>query len=238
MKTEMINIQVKPLQIPVARFENLTEVLAHVNGDESKIVDVLNAYGQQKDALVDGRAYISEYVETEFGFKRLVKVVEVDGKQVEEDNDTDNDHVKRFIAEVASGQYTHAKLHIAGTNVETRTAEVGALLQAAINAKGPFAINLNSAIRESKPKKPADYAVKAAQGIITAKKQAEWASRFTNGYQGVPATAFEPFNTKPAKNATAEEVEQVHQLNVKNLAFAIMAREKAKAELAKADYAV
>ena len=234
MKTVNVNINIKPLYIPVSRFESLAEVLAHVNGDESKIVDVVSNYGQQKDSLVDGREFISTKIVELYKFPRLTTTVKVDGVDTQVDDDTDNDHVKRFIAAVAQG--TANSDLVSGTTVETRQVEISTILQKLINDHGPFTMNLNAAQRSSKPKEPADYALKAATGIIAAKAEKVWVDRFTKGHGGVPPTAFESFTNKAAKDAKAENHEAVKTANIRALAFAIMAREKAKSELAKAEY--
>ena len=234
MKVSNVNINVKPLFIPVERFETLKELLAHVNGDESKIVEVCSNYGQQKDALVEGREFLSTKIVELYKFPRLTVTEKVDGADVQVDDDTDNDHIKRFIAAVAQG--TANTDLVTGTTVEARQVEIATLLQSVINAHGPFTMNLNAAQRVGKPKEPADYALKAAAGIIAAKGEQTWVTRFTKGHAGVPPTPFDSFVNKPAKGATAEETEAVNKANVRALAFAIMAREKEKADLAKAEY--
>lgn len=227
------------LQIPVARFETHEELAKHVNGDLSKIVEICSNYGQQKDALVDGREWVSEQIATLFKFPRLTKTVDVDGTPTQVDDDTDNEHIKRFINEVAAGKFG-AEL-VKATTVDARVLEATKLLQDLIDKRpeGPFTMNLNASQRVSKPKEPAVYALDAAQKIIAAGKAVvdTWIGRFTKGHAGVPPTAFEAFNTAPAKGATPEQVEATNKQNVRNLAFAIMAREKAKADMAKAEYA-
>ena len=234
MKVVSVAINIKPIKIPVQHFETLDEVLAHVGNDASKIVSVLNMYGQQKDALVEGREYLSEQVVSHYKFPRKTVTVVVDGTPTEVDDDTDNDHVKRFIAAVANGAHNVENVH--GKTVEARQTEISNALQSVLDKHGAFTINLNAAQRVGKPKEPADYSIKAAVSIIAANKQGEWVSRFTNGFGGVPPTSFEDFTVKAHKKATPEEVEAIHKQNVRRLAFAIMARERAKSDAAKAEY--
>lgn len=261
METVIVPIQLDlPKGIPVEQFNTLAEVYASLGLDatagESKVVNILNMYGRQKDALVAGRAYLSEQV-VAMGYARKSVTVKVDGKDVQQDDDTDLKHIARFVSDVvannfpaptevvvkgigakdAAGKATDVTVPIAvtGTTPTDRAASLYASLQAVVDAHGPFTINLKAAERTGGSINPPKYAKDGAVNMWAKGEEFLKAvhDKFVNGFTN-PAGLVVPAGAIEVEDWT-DQAEAV-EARQRKLAFALAAYENWKAKQGQTDF--
>ena len=228
MKTDRIRCMSLPKTggVQVPQFEKLSEALSHVKGDETKLVDVLNKYGRQKDSLVNARDYISEQVDIG-GFKRLTKKGAIPTDDTEfSDYETETNHIDRFVAAAITGKATFAGLTVTGADDKLKSASVWTFLQGVLDKHGPFPFDLNATVRTGRSGKIGKTFYDVADKIIANNSQQTWIDRWTKGYknkQGVeiPVIPFASFIEQPAKGARTEDVDKIKVSNRENLARAL-----------------
>lgn len=263
METVIVPIQLDlPKGIPVSQFTSLAEVYANLGVDatagESKVVTILNMYGRQKDALVAGRAFLSEQV-VALGYPRKTTTVKVNGKDELQDDDTDLKHIARFVSDVAAGTVTAptqatvnttgpagadgkptvvaniVPINVTGASAADKAASLYAGLQAVIDAHGPFAINLKAAERTGGGINPPKYAITGAENMWTKGEDyiASVYKRFVDGFT-TPAGLVVPAGAIEVEDFTdtAEDVKS----RQRKLAFALAAYENWKAKQGQTDF--
>lgn len=185
-----------PNGFPVAQYENLKEITDAVNGDETKVVDIVNKYLRQKGPLVDGRDMLSEHVAEKLGFSVKTRTVTKEGDNGEKvesqvPDETEGKHLDRFVAAVVSGTATVPGIHFKETdNEEQKEAHVWSFLQKVAD-KFDLRVDAKTPERVSRPKKYENlpkYARDGAENIIKNGTQAKWKKTFEK--EGIP---FEDF---------------------------------------------
>lgn len=241
MKVEYVDSLGLPKGFRVKQYEDAD--IAKLTQDPKWLAFITNAcnkYERQKDALVRARSDISKLI-IKAGFVRKATTATVDGKEVTTFDWTEGKHISNFIEALITGTLAHPK--VTAKNEEQREAEAYNVLQALADQCGEvhedgekkgqlkesppcYVLDLSTPERVSKPKTPSKRAVEGATNIINKGNEAKWIERFAKGYTNangivIDPIVHEPFNVKPAKNATPEEVEKVRQSNITALAWAI-----------------
>lgn len=197
----------------LAKLEQYAEILALLSSGATLLFN--NKYLAEKGALVEGRDVLSDLIAKDFAFpmameKTTKKYKDGTTEEVEVPAWTEREHTNKFRAAVLSGDHEVAGFTRTG-DLEKDAPALGDILQAAIDAKGPFLCDAAAPERISKPKTPPKYALAAADNIISKGSQAKWAATFQA--EGVP---FEDFTTPDATQ------------NRMRLAWAVQERENRK----------
>lgn len=239
-----------PKGIPVEQYTS-PEITAAVAKDPKvldRLTEIANLYLRQKDALVDARDWLWETIKKKtsyLGFE-TEDVKAADGTITKVEKYPEQKNINKFVADLLTGTFKTDKVVITGTDSETREASVWSVLQSWIDAasktetddKGAevplpagrlsrWYNDFTKAPRVGKAKVPAKWASEQALVIINNKSEAKWVKNWTAGYTNkagikIDPFVFQPFNTVPAKDATAEVVGSTRETNLKNLAFALM----------------
>jgi hypothetical protein len=224
--------------------ENLFEVMAYddadaIDADAGKAgtcARLSNLYMRQKGALVKGRTRTVDEIEKVTGFKPVTKKVKYkkddgsEGERVEWD-ETESEYFGRFKKAVLTKDFIHPSFN--GTTEELFDASVIKFVE----PLGPFPISAKEADRAASEKTPPKYALKNAESIFSdtdangvkkkdpiATRLKKWAKTFTD-----EAVTFEAFDVVPGAGATETDVATIRTANLTRLAWAIKAREDAKA---------
>lgn len=254
MKVERVRTIGLPLGVRVLQYEDADiKKSLETPANLTIVTDIINKYLRQKDALVEFRDDLLSVLTDVIGFKMLTVTTKVDGKDVITPDEKPGEYLDRLTAALISGEFSHARLPVTGADNKAKETSVYNAFQAIadtlgdVDAKGVaipvdpatkkrtaagFAYKLDIARPErvSKPKTPPEYAVTGATSIINNGSEGKWAEKFTKGFkdaQGVTIDpiAFQPFDVKPAKDATPAEVEAVRAANILALAWAITEKE-------------
>jgi hypothetical protein len=215
----------------------------------TRITDAVNADRRQKVALVDARYDLSVAVAA-LGFARLSKSVTKDGETTEVPTETENTHIGRFVTEIAAGNFNVDGFTAPAGDPAVRETAAIAFLQTLAYKQGDktyedqpaYVLTLDKTVRKGGTGLIPKWAMEAAATIITNKNQQAWVDKFTTGYTTnrgiwIDPIVFESFVEKAHKQATPEEREAVHALNVKHLAKAITEVRKQENEKLQPEFA-
>lgn len=255
MKLNKVDTQLG-IKFNVVEFEDAdTVVLVNDAGKVSRVTDCLNADRRQKIALVDARAWLSALIGDGYtpegedtwpeikglGFSRAVIGQKGTGDEKVDILETEKTHIDRFVAALASGQFTPDGFTITGSTDEAKEASATAFLQSLANKCGDkefeghrcFILNLDQAVRKAGGGLIPKGAMETAENIFKIEDKGKrkerlehWDSQFTNGYKSAKGVQIDPivhdsFLEKVAKDSTPEQKEQHHQLMVRRLAKCI-----------------
>lgn len=219
----------------IAVYDSVEAINKDAN-DANAARDLANLYMRQKEGLVKYRRYVSDAIEDILGFKMLTKNVkkkdaEGNEKVVTAPDETDSEHFDRFKTAVMKGEFKHPSF--VGTSEEAFDLSWTKWSDDNI---GIVVVSSKESARAAAEKTPPKYAVKNAESIFSdtdasgAKKPlglsarlSKWEKTFKD--EGI---TYEDFQTKPA-DGTEQAVATARALNLTRLAWAIKAREDAKA---------
>ena len=237
MKVQLASSQC--VKVRVREYED-ADVIALVNaGKVTELTTAINADRRQKVALVDFRADLSDKIETG-GFKRKVTSVMKDGKPEEVYDETEGDHIGRFVDALQAGQYTVDGFVLpSGDDKVKEQAAYGYLQKMAftcgdkLDEEGNpcYELDVNRPVRTGGAGLVPKWAMDAANAIINNKSEQKWIGNFTSGYTSASGVVIDPipfdsFIQTPAQGATPEQAQEVRERNQKNLAKAIVAVRK------------
>ena len=189
-----------------------------------------NLYMRQKGVLVDGRRLLVAKLIALTGFARLTttKSVTKDGveSKIVVPDETEAEWFSRLKKAILTKVLTVAGLDAAGE--PQFEVSVRKIAHALVDDDGaPFYCDPRKAVRESKEKKLAQQWLDAAKAIIERGGPARvsyWKGVFEKGGEDVSTpTPYQPFDVKPAHNASAEERAALLATNIANLGWAIKA---------------
>lgn len=250
MKTNLADTQLG-VQFRIVEFQD-ADILALVQDPAklTRVTDCVNADRRQKVALVDARYDLSVLIH-ESGFERKYDVAIKDGEEVKTPAETENTHIKRFIDALVDGSYAPTGFTLPSGDDKTKEIAALAYLQKLAFTCGDktdeagnpcYTLDINKAVRKAGTGLLPKWALEAAAQIIKNGNQASWAEKFAKGYTSARGIVIDPiaagnFQQVAASNATAEEIEAVHQSNVKNLAKACVEARRQETEKMQPEFA-
>lgn len=188
------------------------------------VTDIVNKYLRQKSALVEGRDQLSTLIVEKLKFApKLDKVKKVvDGKEeiIESWAETEGELIARFRAAVRKGEFKVEGWPTDEAGFEAKLQELADQCGdtddqgKSLYTPPRFKLDITVPERVKKDKNPPKYAVEAATNIIKNGSQAKWVATFKK-----ESVAFEDFSVKGDDAG-----------NLRRLAWAIKAREDAKAK--------
>lgn len=223
-------------------------------GKIAEITIAINADRRQKVALVEFRAELSDRIGagreataaegttpaqpaiTGLGFAIKTTTVKKDGADVTVPDETEGDHIKRFIAALVDGTFTHPLIVISSGDAKAKEASAYVALQAIADQCGDektpdglpcYTLNIDRPVRTGGsgnlvPK----WALEGATKILAGPNVESWVAKFTNGFTSPEGIVIDPiaFSSFTADGTDEATVAQ----NRKNLAKALVEYDKQK----------
>lgn len=217
-------------------------------GKIAEITVAINADRRQKVALVEFRAELSERIGngraataelpaiTGLGFAIKTTTVKKDNEDVTIPDETEGDHIKRFIAALVDGSFTHQSITISSGDAKAKEASAYVALQAIADQCGDektpdglpcYTLNIDRPVRTGGggnllPK----WALEAATKILAGPNVDAWVAKFTNGFTSPEGIVIDPIVFSPFNTPGTDEV--TIAANKKNLARALVDYDKQK----------
>lgn len=236
------------VKVRVKEYED-ADVLALVQANKvSELTTAINADRRQKVALVDFRSDLSAHIGKGspedniigLGFNRLTTTVKKDGVDVEQFDETEGEHIKRFIAALVGGHFTPSGFTLPSGDDKVKETAAYAFLQTLADKCGDskdddgnpcYVLDVTREPRTGGGGALPKWALEAAQSIINNKSEHTWKANFTNGFTNkrgveIDPIPFEPFDVTTPHHASAEEKSAVVEGNKKRLARALVAYDK------------
>lgn len=212
------------------------DVVALVNqGKVAEVTIAINADRRQKVALVEFRSDLSTKI-NELGFGIKTTTAKKDGEDVTVPDETEGEHINRFIAALVDGSFVTTSITISSGDAKAKEVSAYVGLQFLADQCGDqktpdgqpcYILDVNRPVRTGGggnllPK----WALEAATKILAGANVDSWAAKFTNGFTSpegivIDPIPFSPFNTAGTDEATVNQ-------NRKNLARALVDYDKQK----------
>jgi hypothetical protein len=219
----------------VMEYEDADIVALVQSGRTAEITIATNADRRQKVALVEFRSDLSEKIAS-LGFPLKVTTVTKDGQAVEVPDETEGEHIGRFIDSLVAGTFTHESITISSGDEKAKTASAYVALQALADTCGDqktpdgfpcYVLDVARPVRAAGagnlvPK----WALEAATKILAGTNVAAWKSKFASGFTSPEGIAIDPIVAAPFDAPGTDEATVT--ANRKNLAKALQEYDKQK----------
>jgi hypothetical protein len=239
------------VKVRVREYDEADVVRLVGEGKVAELTIAINADRRQKVALVDFRADLSTLIGdgdeeakiTGLGFSRKVKNVTKDGETIEVPDETEGEHIGRFVTALETGKVTPSGFTLPSGDDKAKETAAYAFLQSLAfkcgdkedeNGDKCYELDITRTPRTGSGGLIPKWAKDAATNIFEKGGHASvkgWHEKLSTGFTSPRGITIDPiphedFTVAAPHDATPEVKQQHHERNVKHLAKAIMAYDK------------
>lgn len=228
------------VKVRVREYQDADIVALVQQGKVTELTTAINADRRQKVALVDFRSDLSDKI-TALGFARKTTTATKDGEAQEVPDETEGEHINRFIDALVAGSFTHPSITISSGDEKAKQNSAYDALQKIAFTCGDkktddglpcYELDVNRPVRTGGGKVGLPkWALESADKIIANGSTANWASKFTAGFTSprgiaIDPIAFDSFVQVAPEGSTADTIQATNERNRRNLAAALVAYDR------------